>query len=197
MLFHRAAYAAIGCAVKFVVLYEKLGVIWLYVSEHILLLGIAHSLTGEGDSVLCDVNVLNLYLYDIARLKELGGVLDISVAHLGDVKKTVVVNADINEATEVNDVSYGAVKLHTGLEVVDIENVGGKDRSGSIVTNISAGLFKLLDNIVKSRLAAAKLLSKLCKTVLSNLESEKSEVVVSYVIGSKAEAVKKLVCNGV
>ena len=97
--------------------------------------------------MLLNVNVLDANLDNVTGLEELGGVLNEAVGHLGDVKQTVVVHADVNEATEVNNVSYGTLKLHFGLKVVDVENVGGKDRCGSIVTNISAGLFKLGNNV--------------------------------------------------
>ena len=87
--------------------------------------------------------------------------LDEAITHLGDVKQTVVMHTDINEATEVNNVSYSTLKLHFGLQVVYVENVGGEDRCGSVVTDISAGLFKLGDNVKKSGLTTAKLTCKL------------------------------------
>ena len=89
-----------------------------------LVLRSIHTLSGKRDSVLLNVNVLDTNLDNVARLEQLGGMLDKAVAHLGDVKKAVVVNADVNEAAKVNNVSYGTLKLHTGLEIVDVENVG-------------------------------------------------------------------------
>ena len=108
-----------------------------------------------------------------------------------------MVNTDVNEATEVNNVSYGTLKLHIRLKIVDVENVGGKDRCGSIVTNIAAGLLKLGDNILKSRLTATKLASKLCNTVLLCLEAKESKVVILYVLGREAEALKKILCDSI
>ena len=104
-------------------------------------------------------------------------------------------NADINEATEVNNVSNGTLKLHIGLKVGYLKHVGRKHGCGCIVTDISAGLLKLSDNIVKSRLTAAKLTSELRNAVLLCFKSEKSEIIVLYVIGGKLESVKKLLCN--
>ena len=123
--------------------------------------------------------------------------LDEAVAHLGDVKQTVVVNADVYEAAEVNHVSYSTLKLHIRLKIIDVKNVGGEDRCGCIVTDVTARLLKLGDNILKGRLATAKLTCKLCNTVLFRLESEKREVVASYVLGGKAEALQKILCNSV
>ena len=101
--------------------------------------------------MLLNVNVLDANLDNVACLEELGGVLDELIAHLGDVKKSVVVNSDVNEATEVNNVSYSTLKLHIGLQVVDVENVGGEDRRGRIVTNVTSRLLKLGDNILEGR----------------------------------------------
>ena len=74
--------------------------------------------------MLLYVNVLDSDLDDVAGLEEVGWVLDVSVAHLGDVEQTVVVNADVYEAAEVNHVSDGTLKLHFGFKVVDVKDVG-------------------------------------------------------------------------
>ena len=74
--------------------------------------------------MLYNVDVLYSDLYNVTRFEKLGGVLYKSVAHLGDMEKSVVVNSYINEATKVNDVSYRTRKLHIGLQIVYIKNVG-------------------------------------------------------------------------
>ena len=121
--------------------------------------------------MLFNVNVLNSDLNNVSGLEELGGVLNELIGHFGDMKKTVVVNSDINEATKVNDVTNGTLELHIGLKVGYLENVGGEDGCGSIVTNISSGLLKLADDILEGGLTAAELAGKLCLTVLLCLES--------------------------
>ena len=140
--------------------------------------------------MLFNVNVLDTNLDYVACLEHLGGMLDKLIAHLGDMKQTVVVNTDINEATEVNNVSYSTLKLHIGLKVVDVENVGGKNRSGRIVTDIAAGLLKLGDNIEKSGLATAKLASELLDAVLLCLEAKERKISASYVLNAEAESLK-------
>ena len=91
---------------------------------HLLGITRVHPLTRERNSVLLYVNVLNSYFNNIAGFEEVGWVLNKAVGHFGNVKKSVVVNAYINETAEVNDVSYSSVKLHAGFKVVYIENVG-------------------------------------------------------------------------
>ena len=158
------------------------------------LIGI-HTLSGEGNTAFLGVNVLDLNLDNVACLEELGGVLDVLITHLGDVKKSVVVNSNINEATEVNNVSYSTLKLHIGLKVVDVKNLGGEYGSGSVVTNVASGLLKLGDNVLKGGLTATKLLCKLCNAVLLSLEAEKGKVVSLYVLCSEAESLEKILCN--
>lgn len=106
---------------------DEFSLVLFYATGKLTLRGI-HSLTGKRNSMLFNVNVLDTNLDNVACLEHFGGVLNKLIAHLGDVKKTVVVNTDINEATEVNNVSNRTLKLHIGLKVVNIENVGGKDR---------------------------------------------------------------------
>ena len=69
------------------------------------------------------INVLNFYINYIAYGKEVGRAFYKSVAHLGYVKKSVVMNTDVDEAAERGYVSYSALKLHIGLEVLDFKNV--------------------------------------------------------------------------
>ena len=147
--------------------------------------------------MLLHVNVLDLNLDNVAGLEHLGGMLDELIAHLGNVEEAVVVHADINEATEVNNVSNSTLKLHICLKVVDVENVGGKDRCGCIVTNVTAGLLKLGDNILESRLTTAKLTSKLRNAILLCLETKESEVILLNVLGSEVKAAEKILGNSV
>ena len=83
-----------------------------------------HTLSGKSDAALLGVYVLDTNLNNVTGLEEIGGVLDKSVGHLGDVEQTVMVNTDVNEATEVNYVSDSTLELHIGLQVIDVENVG-------------------------------------------------------------------------
>ena len=156
-----------------------------------------HSLSGKGDTALLGIYVLDSDLDDVTGLEELGGVLDVSVGHLGDVEQTVVVHADVNEATEVDNVSDGTLELHTGLQVGNLKNVGGEDGCRSIVTDIAAGLLELGDYIKEGGLTAAELTGELCGAVLLCLKAKESKLSCSDVLGGEAEAVEQLVCHGV
>ena len=164
-------------------------------SAALILLIAAHTFSGKRNSMLFNVYVLNSYLDDVADREELGGILYESVGHLGDVKKTVVVNTDVYEATEVNNVSDSTLKLHIRLQVSDLKNVGGEHGSGSIVTNVSSGLLKLGDYVLEGGLTTAELASELCHSVLLSLKTKERKIVASHILGSELEAVKKLICD--
>ena len=142
--------------------------------------------------MLLHVDVLDEHLDNVTNGEQVGGMLYESVGHLGNVEESVVVNSDINKASEINNVTDGALKLHTGLKIGDLENVGGEDGSGSVVSDIPAGLLQLVDDILKGGLSAAKLLGKLGDAVLLALEAEQSEATRPYVLGGEAEALEKI-----
>ena len=55
------------------------------------------------------VYVFNAYFDYVADGEKLGGVFYVFIAHGADVQKTVVVNADVNEAAKVNYVTNGTL----------------------------------------------------------------------------------------
>ena len=85
--------------------------------------------------------------------------LDELIAYARDVHKAVLMNADINERTEVNYVTYCTRHNHTGFERVNVENIVAKNRSIKAIADIASGLFKLFNDIVQGRLADAELLT--------------------------------------
>ena len=70
---------------------------------------------GKGESLSFQVNVKYPYLYHIADFYRFKRVLDKSVAYLGDVNETVLMNAAVNKAAKVNNVPHCAHKLHARL----------------------------------------------------------------------------------
>ena len=53
------------------------------------------------------------------------GVLDEPAAHLRDVDQTVLMDADVHEHAEVDDIADGAGEHHTGLQILQLQHVGG------------------------------------------------------------------------
>ena len=106
-------------------------------------------------------------------------------------------HADINEATEVNNVTYCTLELHIGLEILDVEDIAGENGSGSIVTNVTAGLFKLVDNINEGGLTATKLTGKLRCAVLISLELKELKVIICNVLCGEAKLLQYHLCDSV
>ena len=91
--------------------------------------------------MLLHVYVLNNYVNNVTYGEQIRWVLNEAVGHLGNVKKSVVVNADVNEAAEVDYVTDSSLYLHSGLKVCNLKNVSRKNGCRCVVTDISAGLF--------------------------------------------------------
>ena len=77
--------------------------------------------------------------------------LDEFAAYLRDMYKSVLVDTDINEYTEIDDIADCSHKLHTGLEVLYLHDIAASHkRRRELVTEVTAGLFKLSDDICES-----------------------------------------------
>ena len=87
--------------------------------------------------------------------------LDEAFRHLGNVNKSVLMHADIDECTEVNDVAHGSLQDHADLQVLHIENIGAQDRARHLVTRVTARLLQLFDDIAQRNLADTDLLCHL------------------------------------
>ena len=85
---------------------------------------------------------------DIANLYNIKRMLYILVGKLGNVNKSVLMYADINECTEVDNVSDGSRQYHSLFKRIDIKHVVTKQRCFEIVADIASGLFKLVHYIV-------------------------------------------------
>lgn len=85
---------------------------------------------GQGDAAGFRVYGQDGDLYDIADADDLGGVADEAVGELRDMDEAVLMDADIDERTEVDHVAHGAGELHAGLQVIHIQDVGAEHRRG-------------------------------------------------------------------
>jgi hypothetical protein len=77
-----------------------------------------YSLHAKGYSVACIVYFNDLNLYLLLKMHYGHGVADELVGKLGDVDKSLHLDAEIYEATEVGDVGDDAIEHHAFLQVV-------------------------------------------------------------------------------
>lgn len=83
-----------------------------------------HTLSCKGNAAFLSINILDSYLDDIACLEEVGWMLDEFIAHLRDMKKTVMMNANVNKATKINNITNGTLELHIWLKIINIKDIG-------------------------------------------------------------------------
>ena len=91
--------------------------------------------------------------------------LDEFFRDFGNVNESVLMYADIDERTEVDDVAHDAVQDHADGKVGDVENVGMKLGHGERVAHVASRLFKLRDDVDDGGLADGKLLRELGNAV--------------------------------
>lgn len=77
--------------------------------------------------------------------------LDVLIANLRNMNKSVLMNADIDKCAEVDYISDRAFKLHPLFQILDVENITSEHWCRQFVTGISARFGKFLYNIVKGR----------------------------------------------
>ncbi len=80
--------------------------------------------------------------------------------------KTILVNTDVHEDTKINNVTDGTCQYHARLEVFHFQHIRTQDRSRQVITRVTAGLEKLLNDILKRRYTNP---TKLCRTFLAEL----------------------------
>ena len=86
--------------------------------------------------------------------------LDELITDLGDMYKAVLVHAQINERTEVDDIAHGAGQLHAGLEIFQAHDIAAQQGLGQAVAYVAARLTQLGHDVVQRRLANAQHLAQ-------------------------------------
>ena len=115
-----------------------------------------------------------------------------SVGELGDVNESVLMNANVNERAEVDNVSHGTVEHHIGLEVLDAHNVVAKRRRREAVSDVSSGLLKLGDDVVKRGCADAAFRADLRRAVFLDSVSKVAKLTCRNVSLAVSEDSKQL-----
>ena len=82
------------------------------------LLNCEGTLPRQGDPAAAPIDLEHLDPQTIADLDDLGRVLDESNVELGDVHEAVLVDADVDECTEVRDIGDNPIQLDTAFPEV-------------------------------------------------------------------------------
>ena len=119
--------------------------------------------------------------------------LYVSVAYLGDVYKPVLMHTDVNKSAEIYYIADCSGKYHPFFKRCDIQHIVAQHRSREAVAYVASGLFKLGNNVAKSRLADAYLRGDLGFSLLRHLFAEQLESAGAYLLLVKSEHTEQLV----
>ena len=108
-----------------------------------------YSLHAKGYSVACIVYFHYLDLYLLLKMHHGHGVADELVGKLGDVDKSLHLDAEIYEATEVGDVGDDAIEHHAFLQVVDGTKGGVEGELLVLATRVAAWFAEFLHDVGK------------------------------------------------
>src|SRR6266446_2419948 len=80
---------------------------------------------------------------DIAGLRDLAWVLDVSIGHRGDVHQPVLVDPHIDKGTERGDVRHDTFENHAGLQILELFHPLAKRCRLESRARIASGFFEL------------------------------------------------------
>lgn len=146
---------------------------------------------GEGNALFCRVNRQHPHSYDIPHFKHIKRMPDKSVRYLRNVNKPVLMNAYIHKRAEINYVSYGALQLHPGFQILHAHNICSEHRRWQCIARISAGLTDLGNNIVQRWLPCLQFIGKCLHAAFFDRFGYTGYISVSYVIGRYAAKLKQ------
>ena len=104
----------------------------------------SHTASGEGYALFLHVHTLYGYFYYIPNGIKLGGMFYKSVAHLGDVEKSVLMHSDIDKRAEIYYVPYSSREHHPLGKVFYRQHSVSQHRRRKRVADIPARLLKLV-----------------------------------------------------
>ena len=123
--------------------------------------------------------------------------LDILIAYLRDVYKSILMHADVDKRAEVDNVTHCSRKHHIGLEILKIENIVAKNRGWQRVSDVASRLFKLADNVNEGRLADAELCGNRFGSLFVDLLTKLAELTLADVLCGIAEHFKERLRGGI
>ena len=101
------------------------------------------------------VDFEDAHLHDLADGYDAERIFDEAVGEFGDVDEAVLLDADIDEGSEVDDVAHGALQDHLRLQILDFEHVVTQNGSRQGVARVEAGFLQIFQDIVQSGKANA------------------------------------------
>ena len=79
--------------------------------------------------------------------------LDKLVAHLRNMHQSVLMNANIDKRTKINDVAHGSFQNHPRRQVFDLKHIAAQNRLWHVLSRVSRRLLQLLDDVLQRHLS--------------------------------------------
>ena len=83
------------------------------------------------------------------------------IADLGNMDKTVLMNADIHKCAEIDHIPHGSFEDHAFFQIFHIQHVGAEHRLRHFIPGVSGRFLQLLHNIPESDLTDPQFLRRL------------------------------------
>ena len=106
---------------------------------------------AERNALATEVDADDAYLDMLMQTDDLCGVADIAVGELGDVDETVLMDANVDEGSEVGDVGDDARQQHAFLQVVDGLDVSVELECFNLFAGVAAWLLQFAHDIGEGR----------------------------------------------
>ena len=104
----------------------------------------------QGNAFGFRVGAEHVHLHDLAHLDHIARFLDVAVRQFADVHQPILMNADIDEGSELGHVGDDAFERHARLQVPDLLHVVLKAGREEFVARVASGLAQLFQNVVQS-----------------------------------------------
>ncbi len=99
------------------------------------------------------VDLEHPHLHDLAHGDHVVRIAHVAAGELADVHEPAVVEADIDERTEVDDVEHRPHELHAHFQVFELEHPLLEEGLGEVLAGITAGASQLLDDVGQEQAA--------------------------------------------
>ena len=106
---------------------------------------------AERNALATEVDADDAYLDMLMQTDDLCGVADIAVGELGDVDEAVLMDANVDEGSEVGDVGDDARQQHAFLQVVDGLDVSVELECFNLFAGVAAWLLQFAHDIGEGR----------------------------------------------
>ena len=103
----------------------------------------------EGKSLAWHIDFDDAHTQMLSQGEHCGGVLHVTLGHLGYMDESLGVDAYVNKGTEACDVGDDAWQNHSAVEVLERVDIGGEREFLERLARVAAGFLQLGEDVVE------------------------------------------------